>query len=126
MNWFGLVVLSIILFVGWLVLRPKKSKSTKRSSFWSKYGYNAQRDTPAYHEWREKVLKKYRKCVICGTKQNLHCHHIVPFSVNRWKRYSVSNGIVLCEHHHSLYHSEYDISECNNKTLKKFIKKYKV
>jgi hypothetical protein len=120
---FGLFILVIIIFVGWLVLKPKKGK--RNYGFWSKYGYNAERDNPAYEKWRKKVKEKYKTCVVCGINYNLEAHHVVPFSVNRWKRYRVSNGRMMCGNCHTLYHDEYELKECNLKTLNAFIKKYK-
>lgn len=102
---------------------PKKTKNG--SSQWRKYGYNATRDNKSYSEWRYKVKKRYKICMVCAAKNNLEAHHVIPFSVNRANRYKISNGRVLCQHCHSLYHNEYDISECNLITLRAFVRKYK-
>lgn len=106
---------------------PTKKPKSKRTygQRWGKYGYHADRDNPSYENWRKKVKAKYPGCVVCGITYNLEAHHVIPFSVSRWKRYRLSNGVMLCGNHHSLYHNEYDVSECNAKTLKEFIKKYK-
>jgi len=125
MDWFGITIIIIILFVGWIVLKPKKSKSKQSYGKWQKYGYNADRDNPSYEKWRKKVKEKYPQCVVCGIGYNLEAHHVVPFSINRWKRYRVSNGRMLCGNCHTLYHNEYEVNECNLRTLNAFIKKYK-
>jgi 5-methylcytosine-specific restriction endonuclease McrA len=102
------------------------TKKRKRNySKWQKYGYNAKRDNPAYDKWRAKVKAKYPVCVVCGISNNLEAHHVVPFSVGRWKRYRISNGRMLCANCHALYHNEYEVQECNQKTLEAFVKKYK-
>lgn len=43
------------------------------------------------------------KCTRCGTMENLHAHHIVPWRVSEELRYEISNGITLCN---SCHHKE--------------------
>lgn len=39
------------------------------------------------------------QCVICKSKENLHCHHIIPRE-DRKLRYDMNNAITLCCLHH--------------------------
>ena len=39
------------------------------------------------------------QCVICNSKDNLHCHHILPRE-NKELRYNMNNAITLCCMHH--------------------------
>ena len=45
------------------------------------------------------------KCVFCGTTSNLHYHHIFYRSERKDLIDEPSNGIMLCEEHHRLVHS---------------------
>ena len=42
-------------------------------------------------------------CVACGTRENLHHHHLIPRS--RGGNDIESNLITVCQHHHSLIHN---------------------
>jgi len=39
------------------------------------------------------------KCIICGTNENLHCHHILPRE-RKDIRHDLINGATLCCLHH--------------------------
>jgi len=63
---------------------------------------------PEYRKWRRAVLKRDKKCQRCGdSSTSLHAHHKVPWCVSNELRFDVSNGIVLCEQCHELFHSVY-------------------
>lgn len=60
--------------------------------------FSESRSSKKYRLWRESVLKRdEHKCTKCGSKENLHCHHIIPWKKNIELRLSVDNGIALCE-----------------------------
>lgn len=57
--------------------------------------------------WRKAVLKRDKhRCQKCGSRLNLHVHHILPFSKYPELRFETTNGITLCvschieEHRH--------------------------
>lgn len=57
-----------------------------------------------YKNWRLKVLRRdYFTCQICGSKNNgsLEVHHLESYSDNPDLRYSLSNGITLCQYCHN-------------------------
>ncbi|MHC4088711.1 MAG: HNH endonuclease [Planctomycetota bacterium] len=59
------------------------------------------RNSPEYKEWREAVLTRdYHLCMRCGSRDNLHAHHIEPWRDNEWRRYDPDNGIALCRECH--------------------------
>lgn len=87
----------------------------------------------------ESIIQSSKECFVCGTKSNLHCHHIF-FGTYR-RKVSEDNGlkIYLCINHHTGLDGvhtnrghELDISlkryaqikwqEVNNKTSEDFIK----
>jgi hypothetical protein len=63
------------------------------------------RASEEYAEWRKKVFERdnytcqYEGCIQKGGI--LHAHHIKPFAEFPLLRFDVSNGVTLCEKHHS-------------------------
>lgn len=52
--------------------------------------------------WRNSVIERDgHGCIICGRNFNLQAHHILNYSRNKELRNDVTNGITLCECHHS-------------------------
>jgi hypothetical protein len=41
------------------------------------------------------------KCQKCGTEENVHAHHIIPWKHDKSKRFELDNGITLCCSCHS-------------------------
>lgn len=76
--------------------------------------YRRIRTLSKYKEWRKKILKKDKKCVICGATDNLEVDHINSFkniisqnnilnsndANNCDELWSVDNGRVLCKKCH--------------------------
>lgn len=72
-----------------------------RITHWS----DNQRNTMTYKIWREAVLDRdVYKCCACGSRENLHAHHIKPFAEYPDKRFDVRNGITLCDKCHRAIH----------------------
>ena len=63
--------------------------------------------------WRKNVWKRDNcKCVVCGSEEDLHVHHIIPVSVSEKHKYVVGNGVTLCRECHRLAHlSKFDIGK---------------
>lgn len=58
-----------------------------------------------YKKWKIAVLNRDSfKCQECGGTNELHVHHISPFSTNEELRFSVDNGITLCKTCHYKHH----------------------
>ena len=52
-------------------------------------------------QWKKEILERdNHTCQNCGTKEKLHCHHIIPWKENEELRFEVSNGIVYCNSCH--------------------------
>jgi 5-methylcytosine-specific restriction endonuclease McrA len=50
-----------------------------------------------YGKWRSLVLEKDKHmCKMCGSKDNLEVHHILPYKYFPHHKYNVKNGITLC------------------------------
>lgn len=66
----------------------------------------AKEGRPYQHEkWMLAVLRRDKKCVLCGTLSNLQAHHIKPWKSNQKLRDSVANGVTLCAMCHHTQHS---------------------
>ena len=57
-----------------------------------------------YKEWRKDVIKKYKKCVLCGEKENLIAHHLISVKEDETKIYEIENGIAVCINCHFRIH----------------------
>lgn len=54
--------------------------------------------------WRKKV-KKIGECQICGIKEKLVAHHIVPWECSITGRTDTNNGMCLCKDCHKMVHN---------------------
>lgn len=67
--------------------------------------------------WKKKV-KKIGKCEICGLKDNLVAHHIIPWEYSVKGRTDVNNGMCLCNNCHKMIHNDIEwiqyMRGCNN------------
>ncbi len=57
--------------------------------------------------WRKQVLKANPFCIKCGSKENLHVHHIVGFADSLHLRTDPNNGTTLCKTCHMDFHIKY-------------------
>jgi 5-methylcytosine-specific restriction endonuclease McrA len=55
----------------------------------------------------EKKVKKVGKCEVCGAREDLHAHHIVPWEYSIKGRTDLSNGQCLCEGCHKMMHNDF-------------------
>ena len=61
---------------------------------------------PRSNKWpalRDKLVKETGECLACGTKKELTCHHIIPFSKNKKLELEESNLVVLCDTCHFVF-----------------------
>ena len=57
--------------------------------------------------WAKEVKARDKcRCVICGSRENLQAHHIIPVANDPWNqyRYNVGNGVTLCKECHEFVH----------------------
>ena len=64
------------------------------------------RNSVEYIKWRDLVIERDGCCKLCGSKENLHAHHIKDFISYPELRYDVENGVTLCGSCHAKVHSE--------------------
>lgn len=48
---------------------------------------------------REALKRDNYSCKLCGTKERLECHHIVPYSISQ--SHAIGNLATLCQDCHS-------------------------
>lgn len=71
-------------------IRDEYRKPTNKDAIWA----------------REVKVRDKQRCVICGSKDNLQAHHIIPVANDPWRqyRYNVGNGVTLCKDCHEFVH----------------------
>lgn len=73
-----------------------------------KYSNSNKRYCPEFREWKKAVLARDGKiCLICGTRENIEIHHLNAWFSFPNQRFDPNNGVVLCEKHHTEFHSIY-------------------
>jgi len=65
------------------------------------------RRTKEYRIWRMQVIRRDKKCVICGSRKHRNAHHIADGSNHKDLRFDVDNGITLCRNCHTQFHCNY-------------------
>jgi len=61
-----------------------------------------------YYEFIRKVQQRDSfKCVICGSKKNIHVHHLNGFSWDKKNQINPENAVCLCEKCHDKFHEIY-------------------
>ncbi len=70
-----------------------------------------------YDVWRQTVLEQDNyECQKCGSKEDLHCHHIQPVKLDPMLALDPTNGIVLCQKcHYEIGHKT--ATECSTGNL---------
>lgn len=65
------------------------------------------RKTAEYRQWRAAVIDRDKRCKCCGhADDELHAHHIKHAHYNQDLRFTVSNGVTLCDDCHSVLHNK--------------------
>lgn len=53
--------------------------------------------SPEWKKIRSEHLQKFPECAVCGNKNNVVPHHIVPFHIDESQELNPNNLITLCE-----------------------------
>lgn len=61
--------------------------------------------------WAKQITAMHPFCTICGSKESLEAHHIIPVSHSREWMYKYTNGISLCKRCHYLVHHKKENEE---------------
>ena len=83
------------------------------------------RKSSAYRKWRKTVLERdYYECQECSETENLHVHHIVPYSMTKKLRTEEDNGMTLCEDCHKEIHSSIPIADMEEEVFYDYLNRY--
>ena len=63
------------------------------------------RTNSTLNNWAVRVINHHPFCEICGSKENLEAHHIIPVSHSKRFMYIDTNGMTLCRDCHWLVHN---------------------
>lgn len=102
------------------------SRTGEENPMWDPTKTDEDRDSrhrsTGHKHWREAVFEKDgRMCVKCDSEEDLHAHHILPYSDYPDKREDVDNGITLCKKCHDKFHSGYGLVGVSDVELALFL-----
>lgn len=63
------------------------------------------RSSSEWKKLRKKIINRDKHCLICGSRDDLEIHHIIPLDVNWQLRKEKLNLITLCKLHHNQVHN---------------------
>jgi len=78
------------------------------------------RKTREYRVWRAKVIRRDKRCVICGSIKHRQAHHMNSGSYFPDERYDTKNGVCLCSKCHMNFHNNFKNSYREKCTKKDF------
>ncbi len=79
------------------------------------------RKTREYRTWRAHVIRRDKRCLICGTIKNRHAHHLDHASYFISLRFRTFNGVCLCKDCHMNFHCNFKNSYREKCTQKDFL-----
>ena len=82
------------------------------------------RNTRDYRIWRAKVIRRDKRCVVCGSIKNRQAHHLNSGSYFPDERYDIKNGVCLCSECHMNFHNNFKNSyreKCTKKDFDNFM-----
>ena len=65
------------------------------------------RNTREYRKWRIAVIRRGKRCVVCGSIKHREAHHLNSAMYFKDERFDVDNGVTLCKHCHLAFHTKY-------------------
>ena len=65
------------------------------------------RNTREYRVWRAKVIRRDKRCAVCGSIKNRNAHHLNHAAYFPKERFDADNGICLCKNCHIQFHTNY-------------------
>ena len=85
-----------------------------------KKDWRASRD---YRLWRAKVIRRDKRCQVCGTIKHRQAHHMNHATYFPDQRFDLENGICLCTKCHMIFHTSFKKSyrqKCTKNDMKQF------
>ena len=81
------------------------------------------RKTKEYRKWRISVIRRDKRCMICGSMDRRQAHHISSGSYDVENRFNTEMGVCLCYSCHMNFHCNFKKSyreKCTNKDWDNF------
>ena len=103
----------------------QKLAKEKHSQTYNKTHVYNDNDTDEYHDWKNSIYAKFQcTCQKCkgGKETHLTVHHIYNYYDNPGRIMDPTNGTLLCQHCHDLYHLQYGGRYNTRKQLMNFLK----
>jgi hypothetical protein len=76
--------------------------------YWQAQEQKGRRSDPRYGAWEKAVKERDNNaCVLCGSEDHLHAHHLDGYNWHEEGKYDVNNGVTLCIGHHNDFHETY-------------------
>ena len=82
----------------YLVILLKKDLKMKKKNW---------RHTKEYKHWRINIIRRDKVCQICNTRKHREAHHLNHSMYFKDERFDINNGITLCKHCHSVFHTSF-------------------
>ena len=76
-----------------------------------------------YRIWRARVIRRDKRCQVCGSIKHREAHHMNKASYFKDQRFDVNNGICLCHDCHRIFHTSFKRSyrqKCTKEDMKQF------
>lgn len=64
------------------------------------------RSTREYKDWRNRVVIRDARCLLCESTVNLIAHHIIEAQIDPTLKYELENGCTLCYECHIMVHKQ--------------------
>lgn len=83
------------------------------------------RNTREYRIWRANVIRRDKRCIVCGARNHRQAHHINSAKYHKDQRFLVENGVTLCRKCHTSLHCDMVGSfrmKCTEDDFNRFIK----
>jgi hypothetical protein len=74
---------------------------------------------------RDKYIKENPLCYACGSKNELQCHHIVPFSIDKSLELNIKNLVTLCTNCHFVFGHLHNYKNFNPEVIRDCQEHYK-
>lgn len=72
--------------------------------------------------WARNVHKKHNyKCIVCDSRKDLNAHHLDGWNIAKHMRFSVGNGVTVCETHHIDFHKEYGYGDNTKEQFEEYL-----